>query len=80
MPLARGEEVPTVDITSPSYVFLLKVRQTLAELPYIVKVLLPFKLLCFPLCHLEFPKPPYIIALSSLALTLIDTLLTASPL
>jgi hypothetical protein len=72
MPLARREEVLTVDITSLSYVFLLEVR--LVELPSIVEVLLPFKLLYLPLRYLEFPKPSSTIALSSPALTLTNTL------
>ena len=79
MPLARGEEVLTVNITSSFYVFLLEVRQTLAELSSVVEVLLPSKLLCLLLCHLEFLEPPYTTTLSLSALTLINTLLTASP-
>jgi hypothetical protein len=72
IPLARREEVLTVDITSPSYVFPLEVR--LVELPSIIEVLLPSKSLYLPPHHLEFLKPPSTIALSSLALTLINTL------
>jgi hypothetical protein len=64
IPLARREEVLTVDITSPSYVFPLEVR--LVELPSIIEVLLPSKSLYLTPHHhysslftgLDFNKHP----------------------